>query len=339
MNIYYLSETKGNKRDAGSKARNDVDDILKEQGYEPIYMLNKDESGKVKTGAMISSFLKQLSSVPKGSIIISQYPIYEKSVFMRFYLKWMKNHRAIKHIAIIHDINSLRAQNKEKMIEEIKRLNVFDVCISHNPKMTKWLLDNGLKSKIVNLGIFDYLIDSKEKKQYKKQEEDYTVCFAGNLAEDKSGFIYKLDKRIKLNLYGPYYSGEDKSRYKGCLKPEELPSVLNEDFGLIWDGVSSNECIGETGQYLKYNNPHKTSLYIASNLPIIIWSKAAVADFVKEHNIGIVIDSLDELYSKISVIGTDEYMVMRKNIEKLREELIRGNFTKKALKEAIEALK
>ena len=31
------------------------------------------------------------------------------------------------------------------MVEEIKRLNVFDVCISHNPKMTKWLLDNGLK--------------------------------------------------------------------------------------------------------------------------------------------------------------------------------------------------
>ncbi|MGL5616058.1 MAG: hypothetical protein ACRDD2_07520 [Sarcina sp.] len=338
MEIYYLTETKGTKRDAGSKARNDVDDILKSEKYQAIIMLNKDENGKVGFLPLVKSFFKQKRTIAENSIIISQYPIYDQSVFMRFYLRWMKKYKNIKHIALIHDLNSLRAQNKEKMIEEIKRLEVFDLCISHNEKMSKWLKENGLKSKLVNLEIFDYLIDEEIKKEYKK-EENYTVCFAGNLSADKSGFIYKLDERVNLNLYGPYYSGNNEKRYKGCLKPEELPKVLNEDFGLVWDGESLEGCVGEMGEYLKFNNPHKTSLYIASDLPIIIWKEAALADFILKNNIGIVIGSLNELYNKLNDISEDEYKEMKNNLTIIRNKVINGEFTKKAIKEAIGIIK
>ena len=34
----------------------------------------------------------------------------------------------------------------------------------------------------------------------------------------------------------------------------------------MWDGPSPDTCAGVYGAYLRYNNPHKTSLYLAAGL-------------------------------------------------------------------------
>ncbi|NRO11242.1 Beta-1,6-galactofuranosyltransferase WbbI [Lactobacillus helveticus] len=49
-----------------------------------------------------------------------------------------------------------------------------------------------------------------------------------------------------------------------------------------------------TGNYLRYNDPHKLSLYLASGIPVIIWKKAAEAKFVEENKVGITVDSLED---------------------------------------------
>lgn len=36
------------------------------------------------------------------------------------------------------------------------------------------------------------------------------------------------------------------------------------------------------------------SLYVSSCLPVIVWSQDAIADFVKEHDIGFCVDSLSD---------------------------------------------
>ena len=83
---------------------------------------------------------------------------------------------------------------------------------------------------------------------------------------------------------------------------------------------------GNTGQYLKYNNPHKTSLYLAAQLPVIIWSQAALADFVEENGVGIVIDDLNHLEVTLAKVTDDQYTKMLDNIEKISKKVKAGHY-------------
>lgn len=51
---------------------------------------------------------------------------------------------------------------------------------------------------------------------------------------------------------------------------------------MVWDGESIDGGLGLSGQYLKYNNPHKLSVIFTSGLPVIIWNEAAEAGLVKD---------------------------------------------------------
>lgn len=56
---------------------------------------------------------------------------------------------------------------------------------------------------------------------------------------------------------------------EGSYMPEELPEKLEAKYGLVWDGLEITSCEGTFGQYLKYNNPHKFSLYMAAGIAVI----------------------------------------------------------------------
>src|SRR5699024_1209361 len=115
-------------------------------------------------------------------------------------------------------------------------------------------------------------------------------------------------------------------KYMGQFSPQELPSHLNADFGLVWDGTSVETCEGMYGQYLKYNDPHKFSLYISSGLPVIVWEHAAIADFVRANNIGLTIDSLTNIDSLISSISQTKYMELQSNVKKIAFQMRKGHY-------------
>lgn len=120
----------------------------------------------------------------------------------------------------------------------------------------------------------------------------------------------------------------------GSYPPDILPQYLNQGFGLIWDGNSIESCTGVIGNYLKYNNPHKCSLYLASGIPVIIWKEAALANFIEKHNVGILVESLEEIPEKIQNLSEKEYIQMKNNAEKLSVKLKNGYFLKKAIQAA-----
>jgi len=70
---------------------------------------------------------------------------------------------------------------------------------------------------------------------------------------------------------------------------------LKEHFGLVWDGEEIETIAGTTGEYLRYNSPHKASLYIVSGLPLIVWKESAIYELVKQYNIGFGVSNLMEL--------------------------------------------
>ena len=206
------------------------------------------------------------------------------------------------------------------------------VVISHNEKMTEWLKNNGCNSKIINLEIFDYLINDNTITNIRNTD----IVFAGNLDKNKSKFIYKLIKNnnlnFSMNLYGPNFESDINNKnikYCGKYSPEDLVKNVEGKFGLIWDGEELDLCSGYTGEYTKYNNPHKLSLYVVSELPIICWDKMAISKFVNENKIGISIGSLEEL-NNIDITQED-YSIMVRNVVKIKEKIKNGEFIKTAL--------
>lgn len=115
-------------------------------------------------------------------------------------------------------------------------MNQFQDIISHNKKMTKYLVDKGIDSaKIHNLSIFDYLVSNYDVVDKVNRDNFKTVYLAGNLSEAKSRYVYELPKlefsSYIIELFGVNYTGisNEYIHYNGAVKPEELPKNILQD--------------------------------------------------------------------------------------------------------------
>jgi hypothetical protein len=86
-------------------------------------------------------------------------------------------------------------------------------------------------------------------------------------------------------------------------------------------------CKGVFGEYLKYNNPHKASLYLASGIPIIVWKESALAEFVEEHKCGISVYALNKLKEQLSSIDIKDYQKIVSFTNKVAGNIVSGKFT------------
>lgn len=102
-------------------------------------------------------------------------------------------------------------------------------------------------------------------------------------------------------------------------------------FGLIWEGESVDTCSGQMGQYIRFNNPHKFSLYLSLGLPVIVWKEAAIAPFVLKHGIGITIGSFDDLEKINERVTEKEYRGYLENLRGLSAKVRNGYFLDKAI--------
>lgn len=338
MKKYYISEKlEGENFTALNKARNDVEKFLfEEYEYERLNFYAKIDKSKFPTLKSIGELAKLLIKIKSSDLIYFQYPFFERPNKMRVIMDILKRIKNPKLIAIIHDIDSLRwGKGDKKIREEVLHLSKFDYLISHNKSMTRWLRENGCKNTIIDLDIFDYLVNDEDEENGNIRKTD--IVFAGNLSEKKSKFIYELinkDIDYKINLYGPNFNEsiyKNNIKYCGIFNPNELMRNIEGKYGLIWDGDSLDSCSGYLGNYTKYNNPHKASMYIAAELPIICWSEMAIAEFVRQQNIGICIDKLDDIEKILKKISNEEYNIKVMNVVNIKKKIIRGYYTKKAI--------
>ena len=340
MKKYLLTEIPHNTLNAGYKAKNDIRTVLKNEGFSAVDIAETFKFDKIPE---YFKLIKNLLSLEKGSELVIQWPIYSffNSKFMPLFLSVLES-KEFKIILVIHDLESVRFASDEKSKALEKRiLDLSQKIIVHNDFMKSFLCENlGLGAKKpVSLGIFDYLCD----KVSKERSLEGGVCLAGNLDPNKSGYIYKLGSldAVELNVYGGNFDEKLASKsinYKGSFQPHELPQNLEGAFGLVWDGNSIDTCEGITGQYLKINNPHKTSLYLASGLPVIIWSEAALSPFIEKNNLGFSVSSLDEISTKLNGMTSDDYELMLSNVKKIGAHLRRGAFIKGAIKKCEEEI-
>ena len=74
-------------------------------------------------------------------------------------------------------------------------------------------------------------------------------------------------------------------------------------------------------------------MYIACGLPVIAWSKSAIAKFIIDNNIGICIDSLADIEKTISSLTEKEYRLMKENIGILKNRIKNGYYIKNVINE------
>ena len=84
---------------------------------------------------------------------------------------------------------------------------------------------------------------------------------------------------------------------------------------------------------MQYNNPHKTSLYLASKLPVIVWEKAAMVEFIRENHLGIQVGSLREIPEKLAALSEEAYDEMLRNVSVMGDKLRKGEMLRKVLRE------
>lgn len=337
MNNYLISLRDSAKNVAGPKANMDNIKFLTDLGFKNYWLKFETNTGfKSRVQKLwlahytIPRFFK---THPDIDNIILQYPLYS-TYLMNNVVNNIRRYTNAKLYFIIHDVESIRLfiNKPEYYRDELAFLNRADGIVGHNKKMNDWLSSHGVTTKLVNLEIFDYANPSPLAKERPYQG---TICYAGNLKKAK--FLQKVNLKHQLMIFGPNPAASYPKNviYQGQYSPDELPEHLTENFGLVWDGTTVDGCNGVFGEYMKYNDPHKTSLYLSSGLPVIIWKQAALADFVEKHNVGITIESLNELDEILDSLSAGQYDEMRKNVSEVAQKMRSGFYVKQAVKQLI----
>lgn len=326
---YQITEFRMLDYNAGQKAPADAARIAANSGFKALTVIR----GTASSGILQTQQQWNLvcDEIEYNSTVFIQYPIIDQSdgVNKLIRLRYEKN---IKIICLIHDIQLLRSECEIVYGLEYDFLKeLADIWIVHNERMKKLLIEKGFsEERIVCLGIFDYLIDNPSEVIYSDG-----VIVAGNLDKAKSEYIYHLKeiKGIMFNLFGANYNDikYNNITYYGSFLPDDLISNLRGKYGLVWDGNTVHTCGGNTGRYLRYNNPHKMSLYLAVGLPVVVWKQSATAEFVINEKIGIVVDSLYDLPKRLKNISQDNYNEMKKNAIRIGERIRGGKYLEQAL--------
>ena len=308
---------------AGPKAPSDIVDILSKD-----FKSDEIEDVEVAMGKIVTFRLKK----NKKRYSVIQYPFLAN---IELYRKL--NPKNI--IYFVHDLNGIRYEKGKKEEKELKLLKKAKAIVSHNQIMTDYLFSKGIqKEKIVNLELFDYLCDDVQYKD-NNPKEGLTVAYAGNM--DKAPFITQLESEkmnFVLKLYGRQSDNLkliEKVVYAGKANPDKLPNFLSASAGLVWDGnIDTSDESDLLKKYTKYNNPHKASGYLAAGMPVIVWSKAAIWNFVKDNNCGYCVDNIYD----INDIDLSDYAEKKKNAIEISKKIRSGFYTKKAFAAVIDYL-
>lgn len=313
----YLIEpfSHGGKRETRCSARGDAGVILERIGYEKYYIPSaRTVFERILNYIVLAAKAFVLyAKLRKDDIVLIQWPT--KFGYCKGLYRWVISQRRCNLQVLVHDIDFLRGASESNFEKSLKMFRLADLIILHSAAMRDFVTQQGITAeKIKILECFDYLTTDEITARRTKTKN---VVFVGQL--DRCLFLDKISEAhlgIHINLYGRYEKDLGAAiTHKGSFRADNV-SIFQGSWGLVWGGDTIDECTGNMGDYIRYNSPHKLSLFIVSHLPIIIWDKAAKAAYVREKGIGICVSSLRDISRAIDSVTEEEYELMMRNIER-----------------------
>jgi len=316
------------------KARRDVQQIASEAGYALLNLPAEKKAEKwwqqaAVLGRAALDWGKLFFKLHHGDLLLVQYPCHPAKAAPIVHaalhlLQW----KGAKTAAFVHDLNSLRnLKDASARWSDQELLPRFDVVIAPSARMADYIAGQGVKEdRLIRLTLHDLLTDEP----MPERELAASVCVVGNLTRKRSQYLHDLPRtKLQWHLYGDGWKGKAKRTditYHGG-KTEMLEGA----FGLLWGGTSCHTITGATGAYMMLSSPRTMSLYLTKGMPVIVWKWSAVAAFVRENHLGLVIDSLADIPSAIGALTAEEYAVMAASARAIGERLRRGDMTCAAL--------
>ena len=313
-----------NPNNAAFKAPNDVDQIYIRNGFKVFRLPSATFLYKLRLG-MVYRIIYALFILFRLNKKCEVHIQVTGSRITRYLIPFVR-FRAKKIVLLIHDVIFLRNPNTNEAREEITLYNSVDEIIVHTPAMATILKQQGVYVPMKTLMLFDYLTHTN--KEMYAESDIHSIVFAGNL--QKSSFIKLLitaskEWNLPIYCYGagklPKMEEHTHIHYEGTFSPDNISSIKGA-WGLVWDGNDLLTC----DSYLTYNAPHKVSLYLAAEKPVIIWRQSALYDFVNDYKLGLTIDSLHDIPDKLFQITEEQYREYVENVRIVSEKLKTGYF-------------
>jgi hypothetical protein len=320
---------------ASAKAPADIRQICVDGGMLPIdlYGFNRS-SRRSRLLALLRSagqLLRWAPALSTATSLVVQYPVGRLNEYL--VTRILGRGRTV---CLLHDLELLRRPALAR--READTLSRFDVIVVHSQAMARRLKAEQMGVPTVVLGAFDFLMQSPP--AIPAGERPRALYIFGNLSPEKASYVYAVDPshtQVSVEAYGPNCDVtrlHPRVSWKGVLDPERPALSCVDGFGLVWDGDSSAGLAGPCGEYLRFNAPHKFSLYLALGLPVVVPAASAIAAFVAEHGLGLCVDSIDRALREIQDCGDADWQRMVAAVQKVQEHVVRGAFATEALEKA-----
>lgn len=335
MYLKYYSQSYFFQKNASVKPRTDFEEVLERMGASPLGLKSRTFVHKVmyRVYAIINLIVSWIL-MTKGNLVFFQYP-YQIGIRSIFY-------RAVRRgnstCLLIHDLDELRPIKYDPYTDLLEHA---DYLIVHTKSMAEWLrTHHKIKGTIIVLDLFDYIYTPQNKLAQIEKHKNIKVAFCGNLK--KSEFLTRMSipEGITMVIYGldcPLeLQNNPRVDYRGVATPNELPDLICDcNYGLVWDGKDASGMTDLQGTYLQYNAPHKVSLYLSSGLPVMIWEKMGISEFISVNGIGVSGRNINDLFYKVLKLKEDEIINQKNNVNLIKQKLCTGGMYENALKKVI----
>lgn len=317
------------------KARRDVQQIAAEAGYAmrclpAIKPADRWWQRIPPLGKLLLAWCRMFFQLRHGDLLLVQYPLYpQRDARLTRAALHMLQWKGAKTAAFVHDLDSLcHVRDAAARWSDQELLLSFDHLIVQNARMADYLLGQGARADaLINGQLRDYVTDAP----LPERSLEMSVCVAGDLSRKRSRYLHELPRtRLQWHLYGTGWKGKA-GRGDITWHGEEM-TALSGAFGLVWDGASPRVISGAQGAYMMLTSPLAMSRYLANGLPVIVWKWSAMAAFVRENGLGLVVDAIDAIPAAIGALNPQEYAAMAASARQWGEKLRRGELTRAALK-------
>ncbi len=305
--------------DIGLKARGDVNKLFVDSN---IYYVSH-EKGLIDRGKFFVRLNKEIMEC--DDCILVHYPLSGVHSYINVLTKK-------KTILFVH-----RVLSEDDMENgEVSLFNKFSVLIVHTVRMKNWLEQAGVTTPIVVLNLFDY-ISNKDI----GLGQHYGVSVVCSKDEVYPEYLYDTlneNEKVSFQLFG---RSLDVSRlfYTNYVLESDVVGTniidqITGKFGLVWFGDYMDESTDMYGFENRTYVPYVLSLYIAAEVPVIVWSKGVLADIVTNLGIGLVIDDLYQLTNELSLVTDEEYLEYKENVARLGQKVRIGEYAWSAIERA-----